>query len=137
MEKDNGASRGIDTRLLAAVAAIAYGLGMWWLQNTWNAIKDEQHAREALVLSIMQTVSTKEEIKIITAARQIQLDAIIARIERNTDRLIAGEENDRNLRETVAKMEADHAALAAAVATLQRDESGERHSPSAFDGPRR
>ena len=116
-----------EQRLWTVVVGICLALGGWWLQNTWQSIEKERAAREALMLVIAQTYVTKDAISIITQAREKQVQAIIDRIERNTDRLINIESDLRNTRETMFGIKTEHAALQAKVDALAKQEATESH----------
>jgi hypothetical protein len=88
---------------------------MFWLQNMWSAIENERRARETLLTSIAQSYVTKDTIDVITGARERQIQDIISRIERVTDRMITNEQVDNQLSKDHAKLEASVAEIRALV----------------------
>jgi septal ring factor EnvC (AmiA/AmiB activator) len=126
---DREASSSLNLKLLGAVSVIAYGLGMFWMQNMWRSLEDERAAREALSLSIAKTYVTMPAFSSTMEARDVTRQTIIDRIERNTDRLIGGEQERHVLRELVAKLEADHSRLTAIVEEMQKEEAKEHQIP--------
>jgi hypothetical protein len=112
----------VNAKMLAAVSAICYALGMFWLQNMWSAIENERKARENLMNVMAQAYVTKDTISVITAAREKQIEAIIARIERNTDRLNIIDARDQQILKDHAELEA----LVAELRAIVRKEIGPR-----------
>jgi hypothetical protein len=79
----------LNARMLAAVSAICYALGMFWLQNMWGAIESERTARAEMQLSIAETYANKEMIGVIAAGREKQLLAITDLIKQSTERIMS------------------------------------------------
>lgn len=100
-------------KVITGLGGVACALAIMWLTNMWNAIEAERKARADLQNAISVSYVTKDAIAIITAAREKQIEAIVQRIERNTDRIIAGEERMTEIMEGLAKVRAEIAGVIA------------------------
>jgi hypothetical protein len=91
-------------KVITGLGGVACALAILWLTNMWNSIEAERASRTSMLNTMAQTYVTKDAISIISAAREKQLDAIIQRIERNTDQIIAGEERMNKIIEELSRI---------------------------------
>jgi hypothetical protein len=103
-------------KVIGGLGAVACSLAILWLTNMWNAIEAERLARAEMSTMMASTFVTKDAINIITAARERQIEAIVQRIERNTDRIIQGEERTVKMLEELSRIRADIEAVKASHA---------------------
>jgi hypothetical protein len=104
-----------EAKVIGGLGAVCVSLAILWLSNMWNAIEAERKARADMQNSIASNYMTKESSGLVTSARERQIEAIVSRIERNTDRIILGEERANRIFELLAQVRAEIAAVKSAV----------------------
>jgi hypothetical protein len=98
-------------KVITGLGGLVCTLAVIWLSNMWNAIEAERLARADMSTMLASTFVTKDTINLITAARERQVEAIVQRIERNTDRIIQGEERMVKILEDLSRMRSEITAI--------------------------
>jgi hypothetical protein len=104
-----------EAKIIGGLGAVCISLAILWLSNMWTAIEAERRARADMQNSIATNYMTKEASTLIAASRERQIEAVVQRIERNTDRIILGEERANRILELLAQVRAEIAAVKSAV----------------------
>jgi hypothetical protein len=106
-------------KVIGGLGAVACSLAILWLSNMWNAIEAERMARAEMSTMMASTFVTKDTVNLIAASRERQVAAIIERIERNTDRIIQGEERVVKILEELSRIRAE-------LMAVEKDHAGGR-----------